>query len=227
MCPEFVLLDLNGRFALLAPDNPSRATSFNGTVAISWAGQLMATSTRRPGTRNLSVVKSTPLLLVLNARRPMARARAHLECIGTLSHGRAAEELLPKALADDPDDVNSRHNSALLLAKHGEFAEADRLWRSNPDFLASRVALADSLSQRGQLAQAVQEYLAVVSLEARLRGSPRSSREIVLTPKGTSRSHGADRGGLSAVVRERTPARNPCGRSSPSRSNGCRASRLD
>jgi len=83
--------------------------------------------------------------------------------LGAMARGRKAEELFRKALADDPGDVNSRHNLALALAKRGEFAEADRLWRANQDFIASRVALADSLAQRGQAGMAAQEYLAVLS----------------------------------------------------------------
>jgi tetratricopeptide (TPR) repeat protein len=74
-----------------------------------------------------------------------------------------AEELFRKALADDPDDPNSRHNLALVLAHRGNFAEADPLWRANTSFVASQVALADSLAQRGQTAQATQEYLAVIA----------------------------------------------------------------
>jgi tetratricopeptide (TPR) repeat protein len=76
---------------------------------------------------------------------------------------RKAEDLFRKALADDPDDPNSRHNLALLLARRGDFTEADQLWRNNTEFIASRVALADSLAQRGQTALAAKEYLAVVA----------------------------------------------------------------
>jgi len=76
---------------------------------------------------------------------------------------RAAEELFRKALADDPEDPNARHNLALLLAKRGEFAEADQLWRKNAGFTASQVALADFLASRGQTAEAVQQYLALVT----------------------------------------------------------------
>lgn len=83
--------------------------------------------------------------------------------LGTIARGRKAEDLFRKALADDPDDANARHNLARLLAKQGDFAEADRLWRTNLEFIASRVALADSLAERGQASLAAQEYLAIVS----------------------------------------------------------------
>ena len=74
-----------------------------------------------------------------------------------------AEELFRKALSDDPDDPYSRHNLALVLARRGNFAEADPLWRKNTTFVASQVAMADSLAQRGQTAEATQEYLAVIA----------------------------------------------------------------
>ena len=53
---------------------------------------------------------------------------------------------------DDPDDRNARHNLALLSARRRDFSKADRLWRANissdPNFLPSRVAYAESLASR-------------------------------------------------------------------------------
>lgn len=86
--------------------------------------------------------------------------------MGTLarSQGREAKaiELFKKALYDKPDNAEARHNQALLLAKRGEFAEADRLWRSNmqmtPKFLPSWISHAESLAARGDTQGAVREY---------------------------------------------------------------------
>lgn len=78
-----------------------------------------------------------------------------------------ALELFQSALADDPADQNARHNLALLLAKRREFAKADDLWRANilaaPDFLPSRIAYADSLTQRGEAGAAIVEYQRIVA----------------------------------------------------------------
>ncbi len=98
-----------------------------------------------------------------NGRWP-ERARIW-NALGTLARGSKAEEWFRKALADDGEDPNARHNLALELAKRGDYAEADQLWRANAGFLPSRVALAESLAQRGQTRLAEQEYLALVSLK--------------------------------------------------------------
>lgn len=91
--------------------------------------------------------------------------------LGTLARSQGREsralELFQKALADDPVDHNARHNLALLLAKRHEFAKADDNWRANilaaPDFLASRIAYAESLAQRAQGRAAIVEYEKIIA----------------------------------------------------------------
>jgi tetratricopeptide (TPR) repeat protein len=95
------------------------------------------------------------------------RERARVwNALGTVarSQGRDSKalEMFQKALEDDGNDRNARHNLALLLAKRRDFAKADELWRANiveaPDFLPSRIAYAESLAQRGQGPAAIDEY---------------------------------------------------------------------
>jgi tetratricopeptide (TPR) repeat protein len=80
------------------------------------------------------------------------------------SQGREARALdfFEKAMADDPGDLNARHNLALLYAKRSDFAKADDLWRGNLDrdatFTLSRVSYAESLASRGQRQGAIQQY---------------------------------------------------------------------
>jgi tetratricopeptide (TPR) repeat protein len=86
--------------------------------------------------------------------------------LGTVerSQGREARALdfFQKAMADDPGDLNARHNLALLYAKRGDFTKADELWRGNLDrdagFTLSRVSYAESLASRGQRQGAIQQY---------------------------------------------------------------------
>jgi tetratricopeptide (TPR) repeat protein len=86
--------------------------------------------------------------------------------LGTMerSLGRDARAVgyFERAQADDPADLNARHNLALVYAKRGDSAKADDLWRTNldrdPGFTLSRVAYADSLAARGQNAAAVEQY---------------------------------------------------------------------
>lgn len=90
--------------------------------------------------------------------------------LGTVarSEGREvrAQERFQKALADDPGDINARHNLALLLAKRRDFSQADALWLANiqtsPDFLPSRIAYALSLADRGQKRAAIDQYEEIV-----------------------------------------------------------------
>jgi tetratricopeptide (TPR) repeat protein len=86
--------------------------------------------------------------------------------LGTVarSQGREARALdfFQKAMADDPSDLNARHNLALIYAKRGDFTKADDLWRGNLDrdatFTLSRVSYAESLATRGQRREAIQQY---------------------------------------------------------------------
>lgn len=124
-----------------------------------------------------------------NARKWFDQARATLEqysqprngawperariwnALGTVerSQGRQSRalEFFQKAMADDPNDLNARHNLALVYAKRGEFMKADDLWRGNlaqdAGFTLSRISYAESLAQRGQRRPAIEQYLLLVT----------------------------------------------------------------
>ena len=91
--------------------------------------------------------------------------------LGTVarSNGREARalEYFHKALVDDPEDRNARHNLALLLAKRNEYREADDLWLANiaadRNFLPSRVAYAESLAIRNRFTDACDQYERLVA----------------------------------------------------------------
>jgi tetratricopeptide (TPR) repeat protein len=91
--------------------------------------------------------------------------------LGTVARSEGKEaramELFQKALADDPSDLNARHNLALLLAKRREFSKADVLWQANiqasRDFLPSRIAFAGSLADRGEPRAAIHQYEQIVA----------------------------------------------------------------
>jgi tetratricopeptide (TPR) repeat protein len=76
--------------------------------------------------------------------------------------------LFEKALADDPDNNNAKQNLASLRYRHGELAEADRLWLANiahsPGFLPTRISYAESLERRDQVDLAIAQYTAILLL---------------------------------------------------------------
>ena len=87
--------------------------------------------------------------------------------LGTLkaSEGKRgeAEQLYREALQKNPGLVAARHNLALLLAgDNTRQQEAINLWsenlRQSPDFLPSRLSLAETLAQRGEDRAAIEEY---------------------------------------------------------------------
>jgi tetratricopeptide (TPR) repeat protein len=90
--------------------------------------------------------------------------------LGTVARaeGRTAKaaDLFRKALADDPDDANARHNLALILAAQGDLPGADRLWLANlalgPKFIPSWLAYAASLAARGNGPQAIERYRQII-----------------------------------------------------------------
>ncbi len=90
-----------------------------------------------------------------------------------------------KALADDPNDKNSRHNLALLAADRGEFGRADDLWRANiasdPAFMPSRIAYAESLAKRGETGPAIQQYERMVSDKPEYTGAREALAKLYLT----------------------------------------------
>jgi protein O-GlcNAc transferase len=94
--------------------------------------------------------------------------------LGTLkaSDGKAAdaERLYRQALDKNPGLIAARHNLALLLAKDkNRQAEAIALWRTNltrfPDDLPSRLSLAETLTQDGDLPGAIEQYRRVLALK--------------------------------------------------------------
>jgi tetratricopeptide (TPR) repeat protein len=79
-----------------------------------------------------------------------------------------AEKLYREALAKEPNRVETKHNLAVLLATiKNRQQEAIDLWRqnlqANPDYLASRISLAELLAQRGDNAGAIEEYRIIVN----------------------------------------------------------------
>ncbi len=95
-----------------------------------------------------------------------------LNALGSLKsqQGRIAdaEKLYRGALAKNSNPVPTRHNLALLLSGiKDRDAEAIPLWKQNlaekPDFLPSRLALAELLGKRGDAAGAIAEYRMVIA----------------------------------------------------------------
>jgi tetratricopeptide (TPR) repeat protein len=81
-------------------------------------------------------------------------------------HTARAADLFRKALADDPEEANARHNLALILAGQGDVSGADKLWLANlalaPKFIPSWIAYAESLAARGSAPQAIDTYLQII-----------------------------------------------------------------
>ena len=94
---------------------------------------------------------------IWNALGTVARAQ---------DHAAKAADLFRKALADDPQDANARHNLALILAGQGDLPAADKLWLANlavtPKFIPSWIAYAESLAARGSVSQAIDRYVEIV-----------------------------------------------------------------
>jgi protein O-mannosyl-transferase len=91
--------------------------------------------------------------------------------LGTLkaSEGKRAdaEQNYKQALAKDPKLFAARHNLAILLAgEKNRQQEAIDLWKENlqqsPDYLASRLSLAQFLAERGDNAAAIDQYRQVI-----------------------------------------------------------------
>jgi tetratricopeptide (TPR) repeat protein len=92
--------------------------------------------------------------------------------LGTLkaSEGKRdeAEKLYQESLRKNPGLLSARHNLALLLAgEKNRQQEAIDLWRANlsqsPDYLPSRLSLAEALADRGDNAGAIEEYRRVLA----------------------------------------------------------------
>ena len=109
-------------------------------------------------------------------RKALALSPDHPDAYNALGSLRAAEgrrkeaeEFYRKALEKNPQFAAARHNLAALLAERRETsAEALRLWRENlsgaPDYLPSRLALAETLTKEGQTADALEQYRSVLKL---------------------------------------------------------------
>lgn len=100
-----------------------------------------------------------------------------LNALGSLkaSEGKTAEaeKFYQDALQKKPSQLTAlatRHNLALLLSGlKGRQNEAVALWKQNiaaqPDYLASRLSLADYLARSGDTAGAIEQYVAVIALK--------------------------------------------------------------
>lgn len=79
-----------------------------------------------------------------------------------------AEDFYKQALSKDPSLLPARHNLATLLASdRNRQQEAVDLWRANlqqqPDYIASRLSLAQLLADRGDNAGAIEQYRQVLA----------------------------------------------------------------
>jgi tetratricopeptide (TPR) repeat protein len=116
--------------------------------------------------------------------------------LGTVerSQGREARALdfFQKAIADDPDDLNARHNLALLFAHRGDFTKADDLWRGNLNrdgaFTLSRISYAESLAQRGQRKSAIEQYERLVQDKPEYVAARESLARLYLAENDPSRA---------------------------------------
>jgi len=95
-----------------------------------------------------------------------------------------ASELFQKALADDPNDLNARHNLALVYAKRRNYSQADALWQANlktsPEFLPSRIAFAESLTTRGAPKDAIAQFEQIVSTKPEYVGAREALAKLYL-----------------------------------------------
>jgi tetratricopeptide (TPR) repeat protein len=124
-------------------------------------------------------------------RRALALSADHPDAYNALGSLRAAEgrrkeaeDFYRKALEKNPNFPAARHNLAALLAERRETsAEAVRLWRENlssaPDYLPSRLALAETLAKEGQAAEAIQEYREVLRLRPEYVGARLALAELL------------------------------------------------
>jgi len=102
-------------------------------------------------------------------------------------------------LADDPNDINARHNLALLLARRHDFSEADTLWMANiqsSDFLPSRIAYAGSLADRGQREAAIVQYQQIVAGKPEYVGAHEALAKLYLEQNQADRALTEIEGGL-------------------------------
>ena len=132
---------------------------------------LEVLESKTPGHRNAWPERAR----IRNALGTIAKEQGH--------HARALE-LFKEAISDDPEDKNARHNAALILAKQSQYQEADDLWTNNlkrdPAFIPSRIAYANSLSQRGNTTAAINQYEQLVAAKPDYAGARESLARLYL-----------------------------------------------
>jgi len=105
----------------------------------------------------------------------------------TLGRKKRAEELFQKALGDDPQNPNARHNLALVFAGRGDFAKADQLWLGNlslvPKFEPSWIAYTESLAARGDSRGAAIQYEGIVLQKPEYVGAREALARIYVSQK--------------------------------------------
>ncbi len=124
-----------------------------------------------------------------------SRERSAIEnALGTIeaARGRAdkAESWYRKALADNAESANARHNLALLLSRSASSAEAERLWQANltadPQDLPSLMGYADYLARTGKPDQAEDLYGRVIMLRPQYAGARRKLAGVFLQQDRTA-----------------------------------------
>lgn len=97
-----------------------------------------------------------------------------------------AERLYREALAKDPSNAPAKHNLALLFWESKDRkTEALAAWKENiaahPDFIASRVSLAEALNTGGQPAEALAAYREIVRLKPDYIGARLAIARLLVT----------------------------------------------
>ena len=120
---------------------------------------------QRSGQLKLAV-RSYQVAAGLAPQRPEAwNALGYLEA--TRGNAKAAERLYGEALGRNPGYVPARHNIALIMASRSpDRPRAIEMFRAvvneAPDFLPSRLSLAENLASSGRWAEAATEYTAIL-----------------------------------------------------------------
>src|SRR5206468_1784364 len=94
-----------------------------------------------------------------------------------------------QAIQRDPNLLTARHNLALLLSSRpARQAEAIALLRDNlarsPEFVPSRLSLAETLASAGDAPASIAEYRRVIELKPDYIGARLALSELLLTHQG-------------------------------------------
>jgi Flp pilus assembly protein TadD len=117
-----------------------------------------------------------------------------LNALGTLkaSEGKSAEaeKLYRDAIAKDPTLIEARHNLGVLLATNKDRqTEAIALWQqnlqTNPDYLDSRISLAQLLSQRADNTGAIEQYRLIVNAKPEYVAARTALAELLIKTNQT------------------------------------------